>query len=71
MEKHYCDSCEEYVEPTIEKHVDCDDCLGTGIGYNHEPNSCGHCNGRGYHINPHYLCPDCDSYIAKVEQPDG
>ena len=27
---------------------DCPDCRGTGIGYNHEPNSCGTCSGRGY-----------------------
>ena len=27
---------------------DCYMCAGTGIGYSHEPRSCGVCGGRGY-----------------------
>jgi len=29
---------------------DCPYCLGTGIGWNHESNSCGYCKGRGYNL---------------------
>ena len=29
---------------------DCPYCLGTGIGWNHESNSCGYCRGRGYNL---------------------
>lgn len=46
-------------DPPSDKHIDCEDCQGTGIGKSHEPRSCGRCHGRGYNINPHYLCPDC------------
>lgn len=27
---------------------DCPDCQGTGIGYSHEPRSCGRCRGLGF-----------------------
>jgi hypothetical protein len=47
-----CDCCgsERHIDDT-----DCPDCRGTGIGYNHEPHSCGRCKGRGYLIG----CPSC------------
>ena len=30
-----------------DEYADCPDCRATGIGYNHEPRSCGRCAGRG------------------------
>ena len=45
-------------DPPEDKYSDCEDCQGTGIGHSREPRSCGRCKGRGYNINPHYLCPD-------------
>ena len=39
---------EEELEEELDD--DCPYCLGTGIGWNHESNSCGHCKGRGYQL---------------------
>ena len=39
---------EEELEEELDD--DCPYCLGTGVGWNHESNSCGHCRGRGYNL---------------------
>lgn len=46
--KDICDDCiDDHVCAVLELE-DCSNCRGTGIGYNHEPRSCGRCKGRGY-----------------------
>ena len=60
----YCPKCDADVDGREECQVDCDSCIGTGIGYNHESNSCGHCGGRGYIIVHTYIvCDICDEYL--------
>ena len=61
MTRRYCPQCKKETEIFYETRVDCNECRSTGIGYSHEPNSCGDCKGRGYMIvEPFPVCEECD-----------
>ena len=63
----FCLNCEKDVSTTISKHVDCNDCRGTGIGYPPLEVKYGICKGRGYLIvEPYYVCDECEEGISEV-----
>jgi len=63
----FCPNCNQDVEVDKNIHIDCDYCIGTGIGYPPPDTKCGHCLGRGYTIvEPYYTCAECGEYLGDV-----
>lgn len=62
----FCPNCEKDVSTIVDKHIDCNDCRGTGIGYPPPEAKCTWCRGRGYHIvEPFHRCDECEAIIGE------